>query len=483
MRLVRTAAAGFVILSALASAEAQDLGSHPRMRDATKLLETWLEAQRAYDEVPGISGSVVYDQQVVWKGAYGLADVARRAPATTQTLYSICSISKLFTSVGVLQQRDAGKLRLDDPVSRHLSWFNIRKSNPESGPVTVEGLLTHSSGLPRESDHPYWTGPDFPFPTHDEIVAHLGRQETLYPAATYFQYSNLGLTLAGEVVSATSGMPYAEYIKSRILDPIGMTSTYTDIPEGERGKRLAIGYSAITRDGDRKPMSFFQAKGIAPAAGFASTVEDLARFSSWQFRALKNPKDPVLGANTLREMHRVHWTDPDFTVTWGLGFSVWRSGDKTFVGHGGSCPGFRSHVLLRPEEKVATVFMSNALGVNSQQWAQRMYDIMAPAIRAATRDTTPPKAQDPELEKYLGTYESSFGGEVAVVRWEGGISTLFLPTMDPVRALTKLRKTGEHTFRRVRSDETLGEEYRFVMGADGRPTHYVVHNNLYRRVK
>jgi hypothetical protein len=85
------------------------------------------------------------------------------------------------------------------------------------------------------------------------------------------------------------------------------------------------------------------------------------------------------------------------------------------------------------------------------------------------------------MDRYLGTYETSFGGEIAVVRWEDGIATLGLPTMDPVRGLTRLKKTGEHTFRRIRRDDALGEEYAFVMGPDGRPTHYVVHNNVYRR--
>src|SRR5438093_8462362 len=94
----------------------------------------------------------------------------------------------------------------------------------------------------------------------------------------------------------------------------------------------------------------------------------------------------VLSTNTLREMQRVHWVDPDFETTWGLGFSIWRSDGKVFAGHGGSCPGYRTQLLLKPDENVATVFMANALGVDSQQWAQRMYDIVAPAIRNARKE-------------------------------------------------------------------------------------------------
>ncbi len=114
--------------------------------------------------------------------------------------------------------------------------------------------------MPRESDWPYWTGPDFPFPTHEQIVAKIGQQETLYPAEQYFQYSNLGLSLAGEIVAGESGMPYADYVKQHILGPIGLTSTTPDMPEAERGKRLAVGYGKFGRATERAPLAFFQAR-------------------------------------------------------------------------------------------------------------------------------------------------------------------------------------------------------------------------------
>ena len=469
-------------LSIGATTPAANVADDSRVSDAVELLKIWLEAQRAYDQIPGISGAVVHEQQVIWKGAFGYRDRDSRAPAQTDTLYSICSISKLFTSIAVMQLRDAGKLRLDDPVAKHLPWFTIKNTAPQAGDATIEGLLTHASGLPRESDHPYWSAPDFKFPSREEIRDRLDDQETLYPAETYFQYSNLGLTLAGEVVAAVSGQPYDQYVRAKILSPLGLTDTHTEMPDAQRGKRLATGYSAILRDGARKPVPFFQTRGIAPAAGYASTVEDLARFASWQLRLLAGSGDDVLKPNTLREMHRVHWVDPDFETTWGLGFSVWRNADETFVGHGGSCPGYRTHLLLKPDRKVATVFMANALGVNPQQWTQRMYDIVAPAIRSAVKDAGKGKAPDPELARYLGTYSSSFGGEFAIFRWEDGLGMLSLPTMEPVKNITKLKKTGEHRFRRVRKDEALGEEIVFEIGTDGKPSRLRVHSNYYPRV-
>lgn len=480
---VRRMASVLLTLALAGPLSAQTVASDPRVVSALELARDWLEAQRAYDQIPGISAEIVHDQEVLWDGGFGQADVAGGRPATADTIYSICSISKLFTSVAVMQQRDAGKLRLDDPVGKHLSWFHLKKTEGE-GDVTVEGLLTHASGLPRESDYPYWSAPDFAFPTHEQIVAKISSQSELYPPETYFQYSNLGLTLAGEVVAAASGMPYADYVRANILTPLKLSSTTPQMPESERGKRLATGYSALNREGRRQPVPFFTANGIGPAAGFASTVGDLGRFASWQFRLLDHGGTEVLKATTLREMQRVHWMDPDFETTWGLGFAIRREDSKTFVGHGGSCPGYRTAVILMPEDKIATVFMANAMSVSSEDWARRLYDIVAPAVRDAVKEPGKGKVSDPELRKYAGTYsEQPWGGEVVVLPWEEGLAMLSLPTMDPVKDLEKLKKTGENTFRRIRKDEKLGEEIVFEMGPDGKPTRFRRHSNYSPRVR
>ena len=381
-RLAAAAALALFVLPALPLHAQQPLADDPGVADALHLLDTWMDAAQAYGGIPGASLSVVHDQELVWAKGYGYAHVEREEPATPSTMYSICSISKLFTAVGVLQLRDQGKVELDDPVAKHLDWFHIRDDDPEAGAVTVEGLLTHTAGLPREAGAPYWTGPEYPFPTHEQIVATVPTQSMLYPPRTYYQYSNLGLTLAGEIVAAASGRTYADYIRANILDPLEMTSTFTDHEDRFRDNRLASGYTARGRDGERQLVPDYWVRGISPAAGFISTVEDLARFASWQFRVLDGD-DALLGRNTLREMHRVHWLEPDGDTTYGLGFSVWKSDGDTFVGHGGSCPGYRSHLLLRPRDKVATAFMANGQGVNSRRFAQTAYDIVAPALRRA----------------------------------------------------------------------------------------------------
>lgn len=470
-----------------------------RVAEAMAVANVWLEAQRAYEQIPALSAAVVHDQEVVWSTAMGMAHPDRGVPATDATLYSICSISKLFTSVALMQLRDRGLVDLRDPVSQHLPWFTLEQRYDGSPPVTVQGILTHSAGLPRESNQPYWTGPDFPFPTREEIIEGVSHQETLYPARRYFQYSNLGLTLAGEIVAARSGMSYHDYVRRNVLTPLGMDDTFSEIPEQHRGGRLATGYSAMTREGRRDEVAFFQAKGIAPAAGYASTALDLARFASWQFR-LTGDTEEVLRAHTLDEMHRVHYVDPEWDTFWGLGFSVNRRGDETFVGHGGSCPGFRSQLVLQTDDKIATVFMASAM-IGAGTYAYGLYDLMADAIRGAvdgdgtatasaggaTADGDGGAAeQEVDLTPYLGTYSAQpWGSETAVVKWKGGLAFLGLPTENPARSVnnSRLKHDQGDVFYRVRSDGERGEDVVFERDATGAVTGYRVFGNLSRRVR
>src|SRR5688500_5541550 len=187
------------------------------LSDALQYIDAWLESQQVYDRLPGMSVGIVKDQELIWSKGYGLADIKKKIPAQPETVYSICSITKLFTSVAIMQLYEQGKLRLDDSLSTILPDRKIRQQFSDSGPITIRSLLTHSSGLPREADFPYWSGPDYKFPTKQQVVEKLDQQETLYPASTYFQYSNLGMILLGEVVEKISGKPYDVYVQENIL--------------------------------------------------------------------------------------------------------------------------------------------------------------------------------------------------------------------------------------------------------------------------
>src|SRR6266851_6280403 len=136
---------------------ASALLDHHEVFSGLELLSAWIEGQMAYKGLPGLSLAVIHDQDLVWARGFGWADVERKAPATAETLYRVASITKAFTATAVLQLRDAGKLRLDDRVSDVLPWFKPATAHHDAPPITVEHLITHTAGLPRESPFPYWS--------------------------------------------------------------------------------------------------------------------------------------------------------------------------------------------------------------------------------------------------------------------------------------------------------------------------------------
>ncbi len=454
--------------------------SDPDLTDAFRLLNTWLDAQKDYEKLPGISVGIVKDQDLIWSSGFGYSDVALENTASASTIYSICSISKLFTAIAILQLRDAGHLRLDDEISSILPWFKVRQSFEDSGPITVRGLLTHSSGLPRQSNFPYWTAPDFDFPKVEEIKAQINEMNTLYPASTFFQYSNFGLTILGAIIEQVSGIKYETYVKENILQVLQLKDTRPEMPKALMGGQLATGYGALTRDGSRDQLNAFFTEGITAAAGFTSTVEDMAKFASWQFRLLENGGKEVLKVSTLREMQRVHWMNPDWKTSWGLGFSVRQGSDgSNIVGHGGSCPGYRTQISLSPRRKMAYIVMVNAGGVSTGKYIAGMARVIGKALDADTNEL----AAGVNLQDYCGTYNAQpWSSETVILPWYGNLAIVGLPSDDP-SSFTLLKHLEGDTFQRMRGNGEMGEKIVFERNTTGTVYRMKRHQNYSIKLK
>ena len=448
--------------------------------DAFKLIEVWLEAQKDFEQLPGITAAIIKDQEVLWSGAFGLANIEDSVKMKPATIFSICSTSKLFTSVAIMKLYEEGKLRLDDDIHDLLPWYNLKQRYPESMPITVRTLMTHSSGLPKESNFSYWTPPDFPFPSREEIIGALSKQESLYPASSYFEYSNLGMILLGEIIAEISGMSYDDYIQQNILEPLGLTNTRTELPTHLYGSELAFGYSSLDRRHNREKVNFFQANGVKPAAGFSSNVIDLGKFASWQFRLLDTTTTEILKSSTLKYMQNVHWTDPDWKITWGLGFKIIKNNDGSkWIGHGGSCPGYRTLLLINPKTKLAFSVMVNASGIDPQKYIEGMNDILSKAKDTSKKDTA-----DYNLDDYIGYYSTQpWGSEVYASTWEGKLVLLDLPSDTPSNSMTFFKHVKDDTFRRIRDDEEFGETLVFERDDDGQIIRFKRRNNYSVKLK
>jgi CubicO group peptidase (beta-lactamase class C family) len=451
------------------------------IQDAFILIDKWMSAQRDFDRLPGISVAIVKDQMTIWSKAFGYADLDKKKPMQPQTICSICSISKLFTSVAVMQLVEQGKVRLDDSISALLPSFNLTQQYANSGPITIRSLLTHSSGLPRESDYPYWSAPDYNFPSAQQVKDRLGKQQTLYPASAYFQYSNLGMTILGEMVEHVSGMPYEQYVEENILKPLRLADTHPSLPANLWGDKMATGYNSIHRDGHRDKMPLFQAKGIAPAAGFSSNVQDLARFASWQFRLLANDGKEIIKASTLKDMQRVQFLDPDWKTAYGLGFAVREWNGATLVGHGGSCPGYLTSIAMNCKQKLAVIVMINAQGESTAKYTNAIFNILSKIGSSDNKAST--DSLGLSLDAYTGNYDSyTFGSEILVFKWKGKLAMIDLKSEDPAGAMALLKYTRPGIFRRIRSDETLGEEISFEKDQQGKVTRLWQFSNFHNKL-
>jgi CubicO group peptidase (beta-lactamase class C family) len=448
--------------------------------DALRLIDVWLESEQNYRQIPALSAAIVQGDKTVFLTGYGTIDVDRKVPATGQTLYSICSISKLFTSVALMQQWEAGKVSLDAPVTTYLPWATLKPLGQDSVPVTLRTLLTHSSGLPRDFNSPYWVGPNFSFPGDEEVKATLPEQTPLWPASRWFQYSNLGLTLVGDTVQAVAATPYADYVKARVLDPLGMEDTSVGLPMSLYGKRLAVGWGSVDRKGQMDLLKPFNTRAVTPAAGYVSSAEDLSRFARWQFRLLRTNKAEVLKASTLREMQRVQFLDPDWSESWGLGFRVWRTADQTYVGHDGACPGYKTALTVRPASETAVVVMMTGM-LDASARADAVFELLDK--RKAAEAKQPDGVAEADLEAYAGLYSGQpWTDQIAIAPWAGGLAELALPSTSPAKGLSLLKPAGKDTFRRLREDGSDADLVRFVRDASGKVVRFQEFSSVHERV-
>jgi D-alanyl-D-alanine carboxypeptidase len=452
---------------------------HPAVDSAIKVLDAWIAARVADREQPGLSIGIVYDKELIWSKGYGFADVGKKLPATPATLYRIASITKLFTTTAILQLRDAGKLQLDDPVSSYLPWFKIQNKHPEGPAVTIRHLLTHTSGLPRDATGLNWN--DLTFPGRDDMIRKLPDQETVFPTETQWKYSNLAMSLAGEIVAAVSSEPWERYIEDRILTPLEMMSTRTLPKPGMPG--LAVGYGRRVPGEHRRVRPFVDIEAERPAGNIASNVEDLARFVSLQMRDGSQGGARVLKGSTLREMHRVQWLRKDWTGGWGLGFGVRRFGEQVRIFHGGSLPGHRTQIELAPAEKLGAIVLTNADDGDPGRYIDQAFTLLTPAVKRTTEPPKPLRAADPSWNKYAGVYASD-QSDVKVMVLDGELTLVAPEDENPWETRILLKPVAPHTFRMTTTSFSygaIGELLTFEVDQDGRVTRMKTANSYWVR--
>lgn len=426
---------------------------NPDLATAIDVLDKWIERTMFKNHQPGLAIGLVYDNELLWGKGYGYADMETKQPVTLDTRFRIASITKTFTALAIMQLRDAGKLSLDDPASKYLTWFNLRyEGAPE---ITIRNLLTHTSGLPRDSHNPMWT--DCNAPVWEEFVKETLKRQPTRPPNDKDAYSNLAFSLLGGIIAEVSGQTWADYLQQNILDPLNMSETYP-IPKSD-DSLLATGYSQLDDTYQRSPMPFFLMNGFEASANFASSVNDLVKYATYH---LSKDSTPILSHHTLRDMHRIHWLKEDWEEGYGLGTMIYKIKDWVITGHGGGYPGYLTGFSVCRDHNVGLILLTNALGSMPLKYIKQGYKIVLPDIIKATTKVNP--IAEPGWDKYLGEYSGDWGFEKVIIR-DGQLQIISLDFMETPPTILEPAEI-EHVFilhEQGQSNETA----RFELGDAG----------------
>ena len=463
-------------LLAQSDATAARVARDADVQGAQRLFTAWLEGQMLSRHLPGVVVGVVADQELIWATGFGLADTGKKLPMTSQTRFRMASHSKLFTATAVMQLREQGKLRLDDPVSKYLPWFQVKAADSDDPPITIEELLTHTSGLPREAG-PHWT--TFEFPTNEQLRGLMADRTAPFSPEVRWKYSNLAYSIAGMVIEAVSGQSWGDYVEQHIYRPLDMTSSSVDrnVPE------LAVGYGRLMPDGTRAVNPFIDARAMGAATGITSTVEDMAKFVSAQFRKGRMGARQILSTGSLREMHRVRVLESNWTQGNAIGFAVRRERDKVFVAHGGSYPGYQTQTVLQLDGKVGVIVLTNADDSNPGAIATQLMNTVGEAVvKAATPPPATTTTWDPSWARFAGLYRGR-GGESHVVELNQRL-VIINPNAANLDTPIHLEPVGNGQFRYVAptGGGPVGEIVRFVEDG-GRVVRMITGDSYVERVR
>ncbi len=327
-------------------------------------IDTIITQQMQRYAVPGMGLALVKDGKIVYTKGYGVRDTKTNAPVNADTLFAIGSVTKSFTSLGIMQLVNAGKIKLDTPVQTYLP--NLKFSDASIGAkVTVRQLLSMTSGLDRFDAWAF----DKNIDTRQkmlEMVKDIPFSST--PSKT-FAYNNQNYVIAAAILESLTKQSWEEYTKTNILMPLGMQRTTLDYPQAVQDGNFAAGHSAGLQG--LKPMAAFDRfVVVAPAGSIHSSATEMAKYLISQM----GKGEQLVPRRELAEMHKTQIGIGDaFSRTiggmtamgYGLGWFNEEYRGIKIIQHGGNINGFSAEVQMLPQKGWGMVLLTNLNGANS----------------------------------------------------------------------------------------------------------------------
>lgn len=336
---------------------------------------------------PGAAAIVVKNGNVILRKGYGMANLELGIPIEPDMIFRIGSITKQFTAVATLMLVDQGKLSLTDEITKFIPDY------PTQGhTITVEHLLTHTSGIKSYTGLPEWRPLWRKDVSLKEMIDLFKNKPMEFAPGESWNYNNSGYVLLGLIIEKASGQTYQDFIEKNIFAPLGMKQTFYDNTARIIPRRIT-GYS---KSGANWVNSDYLSMSWPHAAGsIISSVDDLAKWDSALYT------DKLLKQETLRRAWTPYLLKNGKSVKYGYGWLVTDLAGMSSLEHGGGINGFTTIGVRVPQERIYVAILTNRDSGTGNLGQQ------AAALVAGRKLTEPVAIKLPAgtLEKYVGVYK------------------------------------------------------------------------------
>jgi CubicO group peptidase (beta-lactamase class C family) len=305
-------------------------------------------------KIPGLSIAVVDRDGILWSAGFGRTGKGKQ-PVTPETLFSIQSMSKTFTATAVMFAVQDGLVDLDTPITEYLPEFTVNsrwEKNPQHK-MTLRHLLTHTAGFTHEA--PIGNNLDTLYDSFEEHVLSIQDTWLRNRVGAKYNYSNLGIDLAAYILQVKSGMPFEEYMKKKVFDPLGMYASSVDYDFVEQFPDRALGHAPFIA---KVPVAI----PMVAAGGVYTSAAELSSFVRFHLNRGTIEDQRLLEARLIDTMH----TSPEISKGYGLGIAIGTKHETYFLNHNGGGFGFLTTMTWYPEYGIGCIVLTNSTNHGGQ---------------------------------------------------------------------------------------------------------------------
>lgn len=430
---------------------------HAIDQGSLQTLDNYVEQVRKEFDVPGIAVAIVQNDHVLYEKGFGRKDINRNDAVNEHTLFAIASNTKAFTAASISILIDEGKLKIDDRVIDHLPWF--RMSDPYvTNEMRIRDLLAHRSGLSLGAgDLLFWPTTTY---TNREVAERLRNVPLKGSFRNQYAYDNILYGVAQLVIEEASGMPFKQFLQTKVFTPLQMTETRYNADDLKPSDNVAIGHAKYDFK-DLKTVPPLTWSNVAGAGGLYSSVHDMSKWIRMQLNHGRYTQGQQQKSLFSEKRQSEMWSVitpiqiappsvpelaeavPNF-AGYGEGWSLSDYQGHKLVWHTGGWPGMVSRLTLVPELNVGVVVLTNqesgaafnaitmrvldmALNRPDKNWIEAYSKSVAKAKQKAEetmrKESSERNAQSKPalpIERYAGIYNDAWYGDIVITQNKQG---------------------------------------------------------------